>query len=265
MTKELIKKILSEELFGNSICESLEDRHIVNYLYETLLLERLLVGEPISIPELRKLLRKKIVNFEFIKLDGEVRPARGTTLMKYIPKSDRPKGIRPSSPKVATFFDLEKDAWRSVSKRSKEIVLKKDKETGKPIIVVSDKKKEDRIKIGSYYEFTTNKGKDTYVEILKDLGDNNWQVYAPELKRRFFIRDERLLGQEIPEDELDDYKEKVEEPKKELKKPETKQTIVLPLEVEDEEELDAKEKPSLIVPETPEEDDEDEGAEELEK
>jgi hypothetical protein len=59
--------------------------------------------------------------------------------MRYIPGSQHPKGIRPSSKKVATFYDLQKHDWRSVSQRSKEIVLKKDEETGKPIVMVKDK------------------------------------------------------------------------------------------------------------------------------
>jgi hypothetical protein len=59
--------------------------------------------------------------------------------MKYIPQAAHPKGIRPSSKKVATFYDLEKFDWRSVSQKSKEIVLKKDEETGKPVIMVKDK------------------------------------------------------------------------------------------------------------------------------
>ena len=145
MTELFIKNTISEIMFGNRICESLEDRWIVNYLYDELLLEKLLYGEPVTVPELRALLRQKILNFEFIKLDGEIRPAKGTTMMKYVPPSDHPKGIRPSSPKVATFYDLEKMDWRSVSQRSKEIVLKKDEETGKPVIMVKDKPEgEDR-------------------------------------------------------------------------------------------------------------------------
>jgi hypothetical protein len=139
MTELFIKNTLSEILFGNRICESLDDRWIVNYMYEEMLLEKLLYGQPVTVPELRKLLHQKILNFEFIKLDGEVRPARGTTMMKYVPQAAHPKGIRPSSKKVATFYDLEKKDWRSVSQRSKEIVLKKDEETGKPIVMVKDK------------------------------------------------------------------------------------------------------------------------------
>lgn len=143
MTEFLIKNILAEILFENRICESLEDQQIVNYFYRELLLEKLLYGEPLTIEELRSLLRKKIVNFEFIKLNGEIRPAKGTTMMKYVPQSQHPKGIRPSSPKVATFYDLEKKDWRSVSQRSKEIVLKKDDMTGKPVIMVKDKTDKD--------------------------------------------------------------------------------------------------------------------------
>ena len=101
--------------------------------------EKLLMGEPVSVPELRDVLHNKILNFEFIKLDGDVRPAKGTTMMKYVPQEEQPTGDHPSSDKVAAFYDLDKDAWRSVSNRSKEIVLDKDPETGKPKIVISDK------------------------------------------------------------------------------------------------------------------------------
>jgi len=149
MTEFLIKNIITEILFENKICEFLEDRWIVNYLYDNLLCEKLLYGQPLTISELRALLRQKILHFEFIKLDGEVRDVpRGTLLMKYVPQSQHPKGIRPSSPKVATFYDLEKRDWRSVSQRSKEIVLKKDEETGKPVIMVKDKPESGDIGVG---------------------------------------------------------------------------------------------------------------------
>lgn len=102
--------------------------------------EKLLIGEPLTIDELRDILGEKVVNFEFIKLDGEVRPAKGTRLPKYIPKDQQPTGDNPSSDKVAAFYDLTKGEWRSVSNRSDEIVLKRDEKTGKPKVVVSDKK-----------------------------------------------------------------------------------------------------------------------------
>lgn len=237
MTESIIKSILAEELFGHQICESVQDSNLVNYVYNTLLLERLLVGEPISVDELRKLLRKKIVNFQFIKLNGEVRPATGTTMMKYIPPSDHPKGIRPSSPKVATFYDLDKDAWRSVSRRSKEIVLKKDEKTDKPIIVVKDKSdikvkpvskertSKDPIEQGQTYKYQTNRGTNTYVEILRQLQNGLYQVSSPLFKTTFAIDPSRIGDKfkvkEEPITKQTEEPEKIEEPKEpEQQKPE---------------------------------------------
>lgn len=182
MNQFIIKNILAEELFGSRICEKLEDKQIVDFFYKELLCEKFLYGEPITVPELRKILRKKILNFEFIKLDGEVRPARGTTMMKYIPNEDHPKGIRPSSPKVATFYDLDKMAWRSVSQRSKEIVLKKDEENNRPIVVVKDidkklgKDKEDK---------TIDKGKEEKPQvepITKPVEDEGQELHVGEVR-----------------------------------------------------------------------------------
>lgn len=190
LTEETIKSTLSNILLGNMLCESMEDRKIINYLYEELMLEKLLIGEPVSVEELRKILRNKIVRFEFIKLNNEKRPAKGTTMMKYIPIKDHPKGIRPSSKKVATFYDLDKDAWRSVSKRSKEIVLKKDEE-GKPVMIVKDKD----IKQGEFYNYTTNKGIKTYVKILRKMDDGNYQVSSPLYKTTFAVSPKKLGDQ----------------------------------------------------------------------
>ena len=198
MTEGLIKKILAEELFGTSIFESQEDREIVDFFYKKLLLEKFLWGEPISVPELRKLLRKKIVNFEFIKLDGYVRPARGTTNLKYIPKEDHPKGIRPASDAVATFYDLDKEAWRSVSKKSKEIVLKKDEEKDRPIVVVKDKEEglkkkgkeieklgpepPDEIHPGDIRNYLNRNGKNIVIRITR-IGDDG-KIYAETMREK---------------------------------------------------------------------------------
>jgi len=114
--------------------ESIEEPHTMS------LYEKLLVGEPVTVEELRNILNQKVLNFEFIKLDGEVRPAKGTTMMKYVPEDQRPSGDNPSSDKVATFYDLSKNAWRSVSNKSSEIVLVQDKDTGKLKVQISDKK-----------------------------------------------------------------------------------------------------------------------------
>lgn len=200
MTEQYIKGILAEELLGKRLCESIEDQEILDMFYGGLkpLLEKFLWGEPISVPELRKLLRKHIVNFEFIKLDGKVRPARGTTMMKYIPKEDQPKGIRPSSDMVATFFDLQKDAWRSVSKKSKEIVLKKDKEKDRPIVVVKDKDEElkkkgqeidkrgpepeDQLQVGDIRNYLNRNGKNIVVRITRM--DDDGAIYAETFREK---------------------------------------------------------------------------------
>jgi hypothetical protein len=288
MTEFFLKTILAQELFDNRLCESLEDQQIVDLFYHELLLEKFLFGEPLTIPELRKLLRQKILNFEFIKLDGEVRPATGTTMMKYIPKKDHPKGIRPSSPKVATFFDLDKIAWRSVSQRSKEIVLKKDEEKGRPIVVVRDVDKEvtkvpkeerpekpvdvtdikpeyeepiDELKVGDVRNYLNRYDKNIQVEIIR-IGDDG-SVYARTTADNalFKVPEARLknIGEIISKDQVQRGRKKIlttqpispttPPPPKEEERP---TTILLP-----KEEIESKEPPKPLPPE------EELGAEEL--
>lgn len=64
---------------------------------------------------LRDRLRQGPTKFTFVKKTGELRFALGTLNLDIIPNNDHPKGVRPASPRVITFFDLEKFAWRSVS------------------------------------------------------------------------------------------------------------------------------------------------------
>lgn len=126
-----IKNIIFEELLCN-----LNETYTPNFLlvedvYAFLLSESVFNGEPLTPNELRNILRKKIVNFEFVKLNGEDRLATGTLRMDIIPKKDHPKGIRPSNKeKVVTYFDLDKMQWRSVSTRTKEIALIPKEYTG---------------------------------------------------------------------------------------------------------------------------------------
>jgi hypothetical protein len=224
LTEYTIKSTLSSILFDNVLCESIHEKHLVNYFYEELMLEKLLVGEPITVPELRKLLHQKIVNFEFIKLNGNIRPARGTTVMDKIPASDHPKGVRPSSKKVATFWDLSKKAWRSVSSRSKEIVLKKN-DDDKAIVTVRDKKdnepnqvivkkkeepikKEPEIKEKPKKEEepkeekpTTKKveePKDVEIEEPVTVTDTNVESPAPEPAPKAPIKKETPIKKEVP-------------------------------------------------------------------
>jgi hypothetical protein len=260
MTEQIIKNILAEELFGTRICESYEDQEILEMIYEELtpIFEKFLWGEPISVPELRKLLRKSIVNFEFIKLNGEVRPARGTTMMKYIPKEDHPKGIRPSSDSVATFFDLDKDAWRSVSKKSKEIVLKKDEEKDRPIVVVKDKdeviKKKggepdklgpeptDELAVGDVRNYLNRNGKNIVIKITRM--DDDGSVYAETLRGKtpFKIPAPRVqnIGEKVSDKEL--------RPEPRVKAPITPPTPIVAKAPEPEEAPEMK----PVGPETPE-------------
>lgn len=261
MTEKFIKSILSEELFGRRICESVEDQEILEIFYEGLnpLLEKFLEGEPISVPELRKLLRKYIVNFEFIKLDGYVRPARGTTMLKYIPKEDHPKGIRPSSDLVATFYDLEKDAWRSVSKRSKEIVLKKDEEKDRPIIVVKDKDEElekrgreigktgphpgDELEVGDIRNYLNRNGKNIVIKITRI--DDDGSLYAETFKEKtpFKIPEGRIqnIGKKLTSKEF-----------KALKEPKVKEPIIPPTPMVPPKKEEPKPEMKPVTPETPE-------------
>jgi hypothetical protein len=64
--------------------------------------------------QLKDRLRQGVVKFYFHKVGGELRIAMGTRDLSRIPVSGHPKGgSAPSS--VTTFFDLEKNAWRSIS------------------------------------------------------------------------------------------------------------------------------------------------------
>jgi hypothetical protein len=232
MKESIVRNILAEEIFGNRICESVEDQEILDLFYEGLrpIFEKFLWGEPISVPELRKLLRKNIVNFEFIKLDGEVRPARGTTMLKYIPREDHPKGIKPSSDAVATFYDLDKDAWRSVSKKSKEIVLKKDEEKDRPIIVVKDKEEnlkkkgqevqkigpepEDELVVGDVRDYLNRNGKNIVIKITRM--DDDGSIYAQTFREGtpFKIPSDRVrnIGEKVSKEELDKLRVRVTTP-----------------------------------------------------
>ena len=234
--------IIAEELFGTRIFESIDHKKLVEFVYSEItfpefLLEKLLIGEPITVPELRDLLHKKIVNFEFIKLDGDIRPAKGTTMMKYIPKENHPSGMNPSSEKVAAFWDLNKGAWRSVSNKSKEIIIQQDEKTKKPKVVVSDKKpkeleiKEPTFTKGKSYAYTTNRGITTDVEVLQQLPNGDYQVYSPEFKTKFAVSPKRLGSELGGKPEI----RPIPEPKKQIVRPSIRPAAPPPIPVKPEE------------------------------
>ena len=60
-------------------------------------------------------MREGRVAFSFIKLNGQIRDAEGTTKLDLVPADKQPKGLIPQKDQYATvvFFDLEKEEWRS--------------------------------------------------------------------------------------------------------------------------------------------------------
>ena len=69
----------------------------------------------LTVDELKELLKKQKVTFEFKKKDGTSRKAVGTLNEELIPTVKKEK-------KNVSFFDLEKNAWRSISSDTDKIV-----------------------------------------------------------------------------------------------------------------------------------------------
>jgi len=73
-----------------------------------------------DIYDLRKALREGIVIFQFQKIDGTLRQARGTTCPDLVPSDDVPKGVRSAlqqaayRAKTVAFYDIDRKAWRSM-------------------------------------------------------------------------------------------------------------------------------------------------------
>ena len=72
------------------------------------------------VQDLRAALYEGVVLFEFVKKDGTLRHARGTTCPDLVPTVNTPKGTR--KPEVqalyerqtVAFYDIDKKAWRSM-------------------------------------------------------------------------------------------------------------------------------------------------------
>ena len=70
--------------------------------------------------DLRKALNEGIVIFEFVKKDGSLRHARGTTSPDLIPADNVPQGKRTPQEQalydrtVVTFYDIDRKGWRSM-------------------------------------------------------------------------------------------------------------------------------------------------------
>ena len=73
-----------------------------------------------DIVDLKNALHEGTVLFEFIKKDGTLRHARGTTCPDLVPADDMPKGKRTPEQQAAydrqtvAFYDIDKKGWRSM-------------------------------------------------------------------------------------------------------------------------------------------------------
>jgi len=62
---------------------------------------------------LHSLMKDRIVNFKFMKQNGEVRFATGTLSPRFIERALRGKGVRKTRKDTQVFFDVELNNWRS--------------------------------------------------------------------------------------------------------------------------------------------------------
>ena len=73
-----------------------------------------------NIDDLKKALYEGVVLFEFVKKDGTLRHARGTTCPDLLPTDDTPKGKRTPEQQAlyerttVAFYDIDRKAWRSM-------------------------------------------------------------------------------------------------------------------------------------------------------
>lgn len=69
-----------------------------------------------SSTKLAKLLSEnQVVNFSFVKRNGDLRQVSATTKNNLIPKDLRPASSKSNGENSVRFFDLSINAWRSVS------------------------------------------------------------------------------------------------------------------------------------------------------
>ena len=73
-----------------------------------------------NIPDLKKALYEGVVLFEFVKKDGSIRHARGTTCPDLIPTDNMPQNKRTPQQQAlydrqtVAFYDIDKKGWRSM-------------------------------------------------------------------------------------------------------------------------------------------------------
>jgi len=77
----------------------------------------------VKLDELRQVLQMERARFEYKKRDGTVRQAYGTLQFAFIPENLQPKSGNNTDYEYSNFryFDLDKNAWRSISSDTKEV------------------------------------------------------------------------------------------------------------------------------------------------
>ena len=73
-----------------------------------------------NIQDLKKALYEGVVLFEFVKKDGSIRHARGTTCRDLVPTDNMPQNKRTPQQQAlydrqtVAFYDIDKKGWRSM-------------------------------------------------------------------------------------------------------------------------------------------------------
>ena len=81
------------------------------------------ITKAVLIAELKEKLNKGIAHFIFIKKNGEVREAWGTTNPSFVEKYINGRGVSREVYNTTAFFDIERSCWKSVRWESIEKVF----------------------------------------------------------------------------------------------------------------------------------------------
>jgi hypothetical protein len=69
-----------------------------------------------TVEDLKAAMQEGVVEFSFMKKDGTIRVANGTTKLELIPEENHPVMDSPTRKKndeQVCYYDVDKDAWRS--------------------------------------------------------------------------------------------------------------------------------------------------------
>ncbi len=81
------------------------------------------IAKALLIAELKDKLNKGIAHFIFVKKNGDVREAWGTTSPSFVEKYINGRGVSREVYNTTAFFDIEKCGWRSLRWESVEKVF----------------------------------------------------------------------------------------------------------------------------------------------